>query len=341
MNLFRGKLNSDYFKAYSLGRYVTVFVENEDDVPFWNRVLRKYSPSFLKFRFPFAFRDHLQRGKADLLKLKDGVGDFMLLCVDSDYDYLLQDATADSQAINGNDYIFQTYTYSVENYKCFAESLGNLCIQASLNDEPLFDFVEFLQTYSTAVYELFLFSFYFRKIGDTSTFPISEFPTFFGIQGKVNISHNAKAILQELRANVEKKIASLQASHPALTLQALASELASLGLRKENTYLFIRGHTVYHNLVLILLKSVESVLRGNKQAEFAKHAANDQEFLQKQNEYKNQILDIETLLTANTDYDSCFLMEYIQRDVEKYMHVSQAGRANTALSDDIASKSST
>jgi len=116
-----------------------------------------------------------------------------------------------------------------------------------------FDFVEFLQTYSTVVYELFLCSFYFRKIDNTSAFPVSEFPIFFGIQGKVNIAHNTKAVLQEIRTNADTKVASLQASHLALALQALAAESTSLGLCKENTYLFIRGHTIYHNLVLPLL----------------------------------------------------------------------------------------
>jgi len=38
MSLFDGKFNSDYFKAYSLGRWISVFVENEDDVPFWSRI---------------------------------------------------------------------------------------------------------------------------------------------------------------------------------------------------------------------------------------------------------------------------------------------------------------
>ncbi len=85
----------------------------------------------------------------------------MVICVDSDDNYLLQDATDDSKAINENPYIFQTYASSVENYRCFADSLADLCIRARLHDEPLFDFVEFLQSYSAVVdVHLYVCSFY-------------------------------------------------------------------------------------------------------------------------------------------------------------------------------------
>ncbi len=323
MSLFQGKLNSDYFKAYSLGKYVTAFVENEDDVPFWSRVLKQYAPN-VEFRTTFAFREQLSRGKTDLLKLKDGTGAFMVICVDSDYDYLLQDATDDSKAINENPYIFQTYAYSVENYRCFADSLADLCIRASLHDEPLFDFVEFLQNYSAVVSELFLFSFCFRKIVDTSTFPIRDFSACFGIQGRINISDNARATLQKLQTITEQKVTAFKTSHPNVDLDALASELAQLGVQKTNTYLFIRGHTVYHALILPLLKSVVSILQTHKQAEFARQATGNRKRLSlKQKEYKNRILDIETLLAANTDYDDCFLMRNIQRDIENFVRIFQ------------------
>ena len=332
MSLFQGKLNSDYYKAYSLGKYITVFVENETDVPFWSRVFKKYAPQ-LKFRIFPSFKNNFERGKTPLLKQGDGVGDFMLLCVDSDYDYLLQDATTISQRINTNPYIFQTYTYAIENYTCFAESLGELCVQASLNDEPLFDFVEFLHQYSQIVYEVFLCSFYLRKIGDPTTLTNDEFRSLFGIRGKVNISHNARYVLHELQANAEKKMTSLNGSHPNIDLQAIAEELGQLGLNRESTYLFINGHTIYQNVVLILLKSVVTTLRSKKQAEFVKYiSGNQQDLVQKQQEYENQTLDIETLLAANTDYDACFLLQYIQRDIEAYVHKSISGRPQTALS---------
>ncbi len=322
MSSFYSKLNSGYYEAYSLGKYVTVFVENESDIPFWYRILKKYAPQRTFRIFPSS-KGHFERGKPHVLKLSDGAGKFMLLCVDSDYDYLLQQSTSLSKLINTHPYIFQTYAYSIENYKCFAESLEGLCVQASLNDEPLFDFIEFLHQYSSIVYELFLFSFYLRKIDETAAFTNTEVAAVCGVQGKVNISQNAKEVLEKLQKTVEEKLTVLKNSHPDIDLQAIAQELTPLGVTRENTYLFIHGHTVYQSLVLILLKRIIKTLQDHKRAEFKQYTSDNKQLLsQKQREYSNQIRDVETLLDTNTDYDSCFLMRHIQRDVESYLHAS-------------------
>ncbi len=206
-------------------------------------------------------------------------------------------------------------------------------MQASFNDEPIFDFVEFLRAYATIVYELFLFTAYFRKIGDVDAFTGSDFPEFFGLSGPVNIRENAGTSLQELQARVENKIAALKSQYPHIDLDALSDEFAVPGLKPEHTYLFVRGHTVYRNVVLILLRCVEKILRDKKYAEFAQQAANEQELAQKRQEYENLILDVETLLAANTGYDSCFLMGYIQRDIDTYVRISHTGRIGTTVAD--------
>lgn len=76
------------------------------------------------------------------------LGRSLIACVDSDYDFLLQGATNTSRKINRNRYIFQTYTYAIENYHCFAESLHEVCVQATLNDRSILDFNFYLKKYS-------------------------------------------------------------------------------------------------------------------------------------------------------------------------------------------------
>lgn len=73
------------------------------------------------------------------------LGRSLIACVDSDYDFLLQGATNTSRKINRNKYIFQTYTYAIENYHCFAESLHEVCVQATLNDRFVMDFNAYLK----------------------------------------------------------------------------------------------------------------------------------------------------------------------------------------------------
>lgn len=83
MSLFNGKFNSKYFKAYYQGKKRIVFVENEDDVPFWKRWLRKFAPSE-NFVVKPSVSGTSTRGKTEVLKLLGGEGAYMLLAVDSD-----------------------------------------------------------------------------------------------------------------------------------------------------------------------------------------------------------------------------------------------------------------
>ncbi len=142
------------------GNVIEIFVENEDDVPFWSHVFRQF---YIPIRIYPASKDSLARGKEIVLKNLDRAGEFLLLCVDSDYDYLLGETTERSKQLNNNPFIFQTYTYSIENYKCFPEGLYQVVVETSLQDQQLFDFDDFIKRYSNIIYELFLYSFYYER----------------------------------------------------------------------------------------------------------------------------------------------------------------------------------
>ena len=58
----------------------------------------------------------------------------MLLCVDSDFDFLFNGATEQSRLIRDSRYMFHTYTYATENYLCYAPSLHNVCVKATKID---------------------------------------------------------------------------------------------------------------------------------------------------------------------------------------------------------------
>ena len=97
------------------------------------------------------------------------LGRSLIACVDSDYDFLLQGATKVSHKINKNPYIFQTYGYAIENFHCFADSLHEVCVQATLNDRHILDFPAFLKRYSQIAYPLFLWNVWFYRQHDTHT----------------------------------------------------------------------------------------------------------------------------------------------------------------------------
>lgn len=98
----------------------------------------------------------MAKGKKSVLmnELGSQLGQNMIACVDSDYDYLLQGATHTSRYIINNKYVFHTYAYAIENYQCYSGALHEVCVMATLNDHPLVDFVAFMKMYSQIAYPL-------------------------------------------------------------------------------------------------------------------------------------------------------------------------------------------
>lgn len=356
------KINSQYFESqYALnkrtGKVVEVFVENEDDVPFWKHIFDQFN---LQTKVTPASKTSLERGKQAVLKHLDHAGEFLLLCVDSDYDYLLDGATKLSKTIKENPFVFQTYTYSIENYKCFAEGLHQVVVEATLNDQQVFDFVAFMERYSEIVYELFLYSFYYKKqhllkaegyqreyqIKQTQLseaelrtwqeanlpkewFEIFEIKEDFGktisIPTQVDIHGAGTLDLTKLRQVITERLAALPKIEDTI-LDSLKRELAELGLEPRNTYLFVRGHNIYDNVVRMFINRVFDYLKDQKFDEYNELAKTNAEFGTKRNEYKkfvftvkrDEMTCVERILHTHKNYQSCPLMQKIKDDVRKY-----------------------
>ena len=122
-------LSSEFINAYTrllskkAAKKVLVYVESDENIAFWYGLLRAYETTNLKFDLQLPSRTGLAKGKyqalqrrQDLLNLQ--VGAYLIICIDSDYDYLLQNKTPQSVLINSSDFILQTYAYSNENLRC-------------------------------------------------------------------------------------------------------------------------------------------------------------------------------------------------------------------------------
>ena len=145
----RDNLTSSYFNAAhklypkKARRRIIAYVESYDDIAFWRTLLEEFEDDEHYFQVMLPSATSLAKGKKMVLMntLNTAeLGRSLIACVDSDYDFLLQGATNTSRKINRSRYIFQTYTYAIENYHCFAESLHEVCVQATLNDRSILDF---------------------------------------------------------------------------------------------------------------------------------------------------------------------------------------------------------
>lgn len=121
-------INSQYIEAANhltskkARRKIVAYVESYEDVFFWRMVLGRFEDDTRYFEIMLPTRQsHLDRGKkAAIASMLHGVGKDMIACVDADYDYLMQGASANSRQLLESPYIFHTYVYSIESYQCYA-----------------------------------------------------------------------------------------------------------------------------------------------------------------------------------------------------------------------------
>ena len=195
---------------------VQVYVEGYEDVAFWRGIFDHFRNPYLRFEISVPNRDDLPKGKKVLMSMLDKVDkERVLLCVDSDFDYLFAGETEQSERILNADNMFHTYTYATENYLCYAPSLRNVCVKATKNDTRIFDFVRFMAAYSEIIYPLFLWYVYSARHSTENVFTLAEFRAAVRL-GYVDIRHNGEGTLAWLQRNVERRHQALINDNPEM-----------------------------------------------------------------------------------------------------------------------------
>lgn len=302
-------------------KLVRVFVEGYEDVAFWRGIFDHFHNPYLRFEISVPNRDDLPKGKKVLMSMIGRYpADEVLLCVDSDFDYLFDGSTEQSHDILAADNMFHTYTYATENYLCYAPSLRNVCVKATKNDTRIFDFERFFAAYSTTIYPLFLWYVYSAQLSHENIFTLAEFRASVRLN-YVDIRHNGESTLAWLQRNVERRLHSLEENNPddKLHIEAYAERLRPLGVERDNCYLFMHGHTLMDNVVMPVLSAVCDKLR---QLSVAKIHQSKVEGIAKKNElqnYTNTLRSIHDVLLDNENYTSCPLYKRLRDDIQRYL----------------------
>ena len=301
-------------------RVVRVFVEGYEDVAFWRSIFDHFDNDYLRFEISVPTSEDLPKGKKVLLSMSPKSNAEMLLCVDSDFDYLFGDRTEVSQLVNDSPFMFHTYTYATENYLCYAPSLHNVCVKATKNDTHIFDFEEFMAAYSRTIYPVFLWYVYSAQLSHESVFPLVDFKNTVRL-GYLEVECNGADTLAWLERQVRRKLHRLEDEHPQMKdeIEDFASYLKTKGVEPENTYLFMQGHTLMDNVVMPMLNSVCDKLRTMS---VTKINASSKPGLQLKNEmsnYMNSLRSIHDVLLDNENYTSCPLYGLLQDDIQRYI----------------------
>ena len=304
-------------------RKIVAYVESYDDISFWRALLADYEDNTRYFEVMLPSQDSLAKGKKTVLMnhLGKQLGENMIACVDSDYDYLLQGRTQTSRYMIESPYVLQTYAYAIENYHCYAEGLHEVCVTATLNDHRLIDFPAFMKLYSQIAYPLFIWSVWFYRRHILSEFSLLDFCSYVKLD-QVSTRHPERS-LENMAKKVERKLRELERKHSNALheIESLKAELLNLGVTPDNTYMFIQGHHILDNVVMRLLIPVCTVLRREREQQIHDLALHN---IQSQNEltnYQRSQVAVEVVIHKNLYYKNSPLYKKIQRDVERFLKI--------------------
>lgn len=299
---------------------VRVFVEGYDDVSFWRGILSEFENDKVKFEISVPVRDDLAKGKKVVLSMLPFTGESMILCVDSDFDYLFGDHTDQSALVNSSKYLFHTYTYSAENYLCYAPSLRGLCVRATNNDQDIFDFEKFMADYSMTIYPLFLWYVLSAKKSSQKTFTLNDFKNIVRIHF-LDLSGNGENTLAWLERQGQKKLKTLERDNKGWQreIAKLEESIAKRGVTQENVYLFMQGHTLKDNVVAVILQNVCDKLKELSNNAIMNSSRKGLALKNELSNYNNSLRSVRDLLDDNTDYKGCFLYKKIEKDIREFV----------------------
>lgn len=313
--------SANKLRSKRLKKRIVAYVESYDDVFFWRSILKKFENDEYYFEVMLPSRTSLSRGKKSALMnmLGPGLGEYMIACVDADYDWLLQGATEMSNTVCSNPYVIHTYAYAIENYQCYAPNLHTICVMSTLNDRVMIDLNAFMSEYSSIIWPLFVWNIWCYRYNNYSEFTMSDFCEVVTFRD-VNPYHPENT-LQAVKNRVNKKIAWLQRRFPEgkKTYAPLRAELLNLGLTPETTYLFMQGHSVFENVVMPLLTPVCTLLRKEREREIVKLAEHE---IQRQNElacYQHSQAPVDDMLRKNTGFRTSKPYEWLSEDIKRLM----------------------
>lgn len=302
-------------------RVVKVYVEGYDDVAFWRGIFDNFSNPYLRFDISVPPQKDLPKGKKVLLSMASMASEDLLLCMDSDFDFLLGDETVESRLINSCPFIFHTYAYATENYLCYSKSLHDVCVKATKNDTRIFDFKVFMAEYSQTIFPAFLWYAYSASKQRPTVFALSDFRSAVRI-GYVEMKDNGRDTLKWLSRHVESRVRSLENQYPeyAAALPEFEKKLRDKGVTEKNVYLYMQGHTLFDNVVLPVLGDVCEKLR---QMSLARIIASSKEGLALENElrnYNNSLRPVREVLLDNENYRQCHLYKQLKEDIQTYIN---------------------
>lgn len=316
-------ITSEYFEATSAlqkRNRVMVYVEGYDDIPFWRAIFDEFETSDRRFEISTPARNDLAKGKKVVLQFAPQAGRNLILCVDSDFDYLFGDLSSQSRMVNHTPFLLQTYTYAIENYLCYPPSLHSVCVRATKKDVHLFDFEEFMREYSRIIYPVFVWYAFAARVDRPTIFTLADFRNTVKINF-INVEENGEDTLVWLEKQVAKRLKFLRAKHQRWLpeVEKFEAYLKERGVVPEETHLYMQGHTLMDNVVSVVVGTVCNALRKLAVRQIMGSSRQGLPLNNELSSYNNVLSDVDELLKINTGYRSCPLFAKLHGDIVRML----------------------
>ena len=258
---------------------ILTIVEDESDVAIWKEMLLSVFPE-KKFRVsPFSYSTSAGKGKAGILnKAKAGeLGPYMIGCIDSDYDWILDKYTEAGGIISSNKYIFQTISYGVENLliqpydiaACMRACMAHDCDDIDGLDEV---YGEFLNNVSRIIYRPLLWHLVRIKLQLDVDSVSSDWMRLISCDNFKSWVADSNLSCREIRGCVTEELARLaddlvayyELRYPQHKEDVLALETElkeTRGLTVGNAYIFAPTHQIFDFLDYVFFKPLENRLK--------------------------------------------------------------------------------
>ncbi len=297
-------------------RLVQVYVEGYDDVAFWREIFNEFENGKVIFEISVPPRPDLAKGKRVVMDMIPDSSPLLLLCVDSDFDYVFNGATPQSKLVLSSPYLFHTYAYATENYLCWGPALHTVCTKATKNDVRIFDFELFLKEYSRIIYPVFAWYAWSASAGDEHIFKLIDFKNTVRLN-YLEVRDNGANTLQWLQGNVERRVASLRSHYPQHVekVDHFLKQICCSDLNPDNTYMFMHGHTLLDNVVIPMLNAVCDKLKQMAGDRIMTSAQRGTAFSNEVSNYRNAVLNVRDTLVYNDIYKDCPLYKRLHDDI--------------------------
>lgn len=257
--------------AFHRGCSLSVLCEDIYDNGFWRCIIEDAKPTLMdKLDFPNPNQKGT-RGKDVLKKLKNYVNKKMIICVDSDCEYLYDNKV---WYINTT-YIYHTIVHSRENFQCNHLSLNEICKDIA---DKSYDFTTLFEDISKIISIIFYIWVHLKETGQYSRFDqiinneqfrnILEFQgiQYNSLEDKINLYQTIKDRVNDVLKNLEASMdegwykSVIEDEVPQLRKKLIEQ----YEIHPEETLSFFYGHSVLENLVEPLTIKITELLKKSR-----------------------------------------------------------------------------